>query len=91
MISFDLRECEAVPRSGGRDVGLVGIAGCEMAERGHHVIIVVTADGAEDITGLSARNLGAFHQREVTGLGSIEQGLEIGAGLVRDGHRMAPL
>ena len=53
-----------------------------MAERGHHKSIVVAADGAEHVTGLAAFDLGAFHQREVTGFGGLFSTLFSGEGLV---------
>lgn len=44
---------------------------------------VIAPDGADDVAGLTGRDLGAFHQRQLaTGRGA-QQRLEVGAGMVR--------
>lgn len=46
--------------------------------------LIATLHGSDDITRRFGMNIGAFHQSEIAVFGGAQQGLEIGADVIRD-------
>ena len=71
-------------------VGIVGVAVGQMAERDENIIAIIAADRAKDIARLAGDCIQALHEGEIAVACGTQERVEVGAGMFGDSHCCSP-